>query len=325
MSWLRILSIAVGLGLAVLAIAGGPRDKLGTKSKWILACAGVVLVALGAVGTYAPRVALWRGWLILSGGLVDVGGYRLRIECIGAGKPTVVMDAGLAQDRSTWGQVPSGVAAFTRVCTYDRAGLGESEAGAKPRTSQQIVAELQVLLKRAGIQSPYLLVGHSFGGANVRLFASQHPDAVVGIVLVDASQEDQTARYAELMTASDRDAYLRHEQGENYEGVNVEASLEEVRASPLQSPIALTVLAATKQDPSGHAREAQLHDELQRKLADLVPHSKLIFVPDSGHFIQLDQPQVVIQAVHDMVDRLRQGAQSSRLLTPLRAVLSSVE
>src|SRR5581483_7014518 len=155
-------------------------------------------------GTYAPRVALWRGWLILSGGLVDVGGYRLRIECIGAGKPTVVMDAGLAQDRSTWGQVPSGVAAFTRVCTYDRAGLGESEAGAKPRTSQQIVAELQVLLKRAGIQSPYLLVGHSFGGANVRLFASQHPDAVVGIVLVDASQEDQTARYAELMTASDR-------------------------------------------------------------------------------------------------------------------------
>jgi pimeloyl-ACP methyl ester carboxylesterase len=123
------------------------------------------------------------------GQLVDVGGYRLHLHCVGQGSPTVVLDAGLGAFSLDWGAVQPEIARTTRVCAYDRAGLGWSEPGPRPRSPQQFSDELHTLLTNAGIQGPYVLVTHSISGKTARLFASQHPNQVAGMVLVDARHE----------------------------------------------------------------------------------------------------------------------------------------
>ena len=125
------------------------------------------------------------------GKLVDIGGYRLHINCSGEGGPTVVLDAGMGCNSLDWALVQPEVAKFTRVCSYDRAGNGWSDESPLERTSQNIVDELHALLKNSGEKGPYILVGHSFGGPNVRLYASKYPEEVSGMVLVDSSHEDQ--------------------------------------------------------------------------------------------------------------------------------------
>ena len=114
------------------------------------------------------------------GRLVDVGGYRLHIQCAGTGSPAVVLDAGLGGTSLDWNLVQKEMGLTTQVCAYDRAGMGWSETGPLPRTPDQIARELHTLLTNAGIPGPYVLVGHSVGGKNVRMFALQYPDEVAG-------------------------------------------------------------------------------------------------------------------------------------------------
>jgi pimeloyl-ACP methyl ester carboxylesterase len=123
------------------------------------------------------------------GQLVDVGDYRLHLQCVGQGSPTVVLDAGLGAFSLDWGAVQPEIATSTRVCAYDRAGLGWSDPGPRPRSPQQFANELHTLLINAGIQGPYVLVAHSISGKTARLFASQHPNEVAGMVLIDARHE----------------------------------------------------------------------------------------------------------------------------------------
>jgi pimeloyl-ACP methyl ester carboxylesterase len=129
-----------------------------------------------------------------AGRLVDIGGYRLNLNCTGKGSPTVVFDSGFGGPAMEWTLVQPPVAQFTRVCSYDRAGYGWSDAGPSPRTSAQIAEELHALLHSAGEKTPYVLVGHSFGGYNVRVFNGKYQSEVAGMVLVDASHEDQMGR-----------------------------------------------------------------------------------------------------------------------------------
>ena len=128
------------------------------------------------------------------GKLVDVGGHRLHIQCAGAGRPTVVLETGALAMSALWGGVQPQVAVDTRVCSYDRAGLGWSEPGPEPRDALHIASELRSLLRNAGETPPYMLVGHSFGGLLVRVYTDQYPEDVVGVVLLDSSHPDQLAR-----------------------------------------------------------------------------------------------------------------------------------
>ena len=125
------------------------------------------------------------------GRLVDIGGYRLKINCAGQGSPTVILESGLGDGLDEWRRVQPEIARFTRVCSYDRAGYGGSDAGPAPRTSATSTGELHALLRRAGEKPPYLLVGHSIGGYHVRVFNGHYPDEVSALVLVDSTQEDQ--------------------------------------------------------------------------------------------------------------------------------------
>lgn len=124
------------------------------------------------------------------GRLVDVGGHRLHLYCTGsasgAGSPTVVIDAGWGDWSAGWSSVQPEVAKTARVCTYDRAGMGHSEPGSLPRTAEQFARELRALLHTAGVEGPYVMVGHSLGGLPVRVFAHAYPSEVAGVVLVDS-------------------------------------------------------------------------------------------------------------------------------------------
>ncbi|MCB1109450.1 MAG: alpha/beta hydrolase, partial [Chlamydiia bacterium] len=125
------------------------------------------------------------------GEMVDIGGYALHLNCQGKQAPTVILDAGMGLNSLDWSLVQPKIAEFARVCSFDRAGYGWSDASPLVRTSQSIVEELHQALIRADIPPPYILVGHSFGGANMQLFASYYPEKVFGIVLVDSSSEGQ--------------------------------------------------------------------------------------------------------------------------------------
>lgn len=122
------------------------------------------------------------------GRLVDVGGHRLHLHCAGQGSPTVWLEAGLGNDVNHWSAMFDDLAARQRTCAHDRAGLGWSEAGPMPRRAEQVVDEALRLLRASGEPPPYLLVGHSNGGAYVRLMAAALPGQLAGLVLVDPSQ-----------------------------------------------------------------------------------------------------------------------------------------
>jgi len=251
---------------------------------------------------------LRRAWLILTGRMIDVGGYRLRFERAGHGTPTVVMDAGLCQTLRSWDRIAPEVAKFTGVVTYNRAGLEGSDAGPRPRTSQQNVDELQKLLKTAGVPGPYVLVGHSFGGLNVRLYASEHAEQVVGMVLIDASYEEEYLRFAALKSGEERNSYIRHESGDNCEEVNLLESGQLVHKASLIPGIPVIVLSADpyhSKDKAVDAEWAQLQMEMQSWLARRVSKGKQTIVAGSGHFIQLDQPEVVIDSILTIVNAAR--------------------
>lgn len=117
-------------------------------------------------------------------------GRRLNLYCVGTGTPTVVFDSGVTDETDVWALVQPVIAAHARACSYDRAGSGYSDPGRRAGTSANIVDDLRRLLTAASIEPPYVLVGHSYGGMSVRLYADLHPDDVAGMVLIDPSEED---------------------------------------------------------------------------------------------------------------------------------------
>ena len=162
-----------------------------SASKWTLATLGAV-AGLAGIGALYQLISEARDKSKNPppGKLVDVGGHRLHINSMGEGSPVVVMDAGGASSSISWSLVQPEVAKFTRVITFDRAGHGWSDPGPKPQSSERIIEELDTLLSNEKIEGPYIVVGQSFGGQNVRLYASLYPDKVAGMVLVDSAHED---------------------------------------------------------------------------------------------------------------------------------------
>jgi pimeloyl-ACP methyl ester carboxylesterase len=134
------------------------------------------------------------------GTLVDVEGCRIHVQAVGSGTPSVILESGLGGMSSAWGWIQPEAAKFSRVVSYDRAGLGWSEADAAPKTAWLAAHRLRAVLRRCNVSPPYVLVGHSMGGLLVRVFADRYPGEVAGVVLVDASHPDQHLRSSAIDT-----------------------------------------------------------------------------------------------------------------------------
>jgi pimeloyl-ACP methyl ester carboxylesterase len=164
-----------------------------------LAGLGLVIVLLAITGVLYEVIGNWRDAQRFPqrGHFVQVGSIRMNLDCSGQGSPTVILESGSGGPSVDWLMVQPEVAKFSRVCSYDRAGYGRSDSGPEPRSSLQIAQELKQLLLAAGEKGPYVLVGHSMGGYDVRVYTGLYPNDVAGMVLVDASHEDQEVRAPE--------------------------------------------------------------------------------------------------------------------------------
>jgi pimeloyl-ACP methyl ester carboxylesterase len=282
------------------------------------------------------------------GQLVDVNGYKMHIYCAGEGSPTVILAAGLDDFSIFWSQVQPEVAKSTRVCSYDRAGLGWSEASPDPRTSENMVKELHTLLTSAKIEGPYVLVGHSFGGALTRLYAHDYPDEVIGMILVDAAPDELFIRVTSWKNAIEGklglyrtlapmssfgllaftpgsipgrglpdDALAQYRAiavSTNYfqtgvaENEAFESNLAEVRAANVDlGDMPLVVLSRGYWDPIPGFSDVeneqawQMWQEMQSELLSLSTNSRQIVATESEHHIQLQQPELVIDAIFDVI------------------------
>jgi pimeloyl-ACP methyl ester carboxylesterase len=303
--------------------------------------------------------------------LVDIGGYRLQLNALGAGRPTVVFDAALSGTSLSWLYVQPAVAEFTRACAYDRGGFGRSDRAPLPRTAGRLADELHTLLSRAGETPPFVLVGHSFGGLVARVFAARHPDLMAALVLVDpAHPEDWVSpapkeqariergmaltRQALLacrcgvapvisalvgagalgaakgvvdfvtrgglkgdmdwllaplwkLTPDARRELRRHwTRARFFEALNSQISSIPVSAGEtLEAAIGgygdLPLVTISLSNPDDHRVRRQ------EALAALSTRGRHVIASNSGHWIPLDQPDVVIDEIRRVVDATKKG------------------
>ena len=255
---------------------------------------------------------------------VEASGRRLALTRGGVGTPTVVLETGLGAESDEWERVQREVEQFTQVCRYDRANRGQSDPAPKPRSAHDCVEDLRALLSAAKLPAPYVLVGHSLGGIIVRLYAHHYPAEVAGLVLVDPAHEDQFERISPLIPApfpgepeeltSFRDFWNSgwRDPKRNGEGIDFLATRAQAQAIDSLGDIPLLILTAgsefIKHTPPGNADAARMQalwGELQHEIMHLSSDAQQIRVRDSGHFIQREQPQMIITAIRQLVEKLR--------------------
>lgn len=323
------------------------KRELGT---WVKIFALLVLVLIvGVLGAGANAKSNLMKRYPAPGKLVDVGGYKMHLYCTGQGSPTLILVAGLDDFSVMWSPVQTEVARTMRVCSYDRAGLGWSEPGSAPRTSENMVKELHALLDTAKVESPYVLVGHSFGGALVRLYAHDYPNEVAGMVLVDAAPDDLFLRiplwrnaiggklglYRTLAPLSSfgllafapesipnrgmpEDVLAQYRavavstgyfQTGVVENEAFENNLTEIRAANVNlGDMPLSVISRGYWDPmpgfsdTENQQAWQLWQEMQTDLLSLSSNGRQITATESEHNIHLQQPQLVIDAIIDLME-----------------------
>lgn len=187
LSWIWPLGLVALVVFMVISARASLRSRL---RRWVLYPVFAILVLVAVGGAAEAIMELGDRAGPMTGQLVDVGDHRLRIDCTGAGSPTVVLESGLGESSFYWARISAAVATTTRVCIYDRAGRGWSESAPKPQDGLAVAADLHALLSKSGNPGPYVLVGHSSGGVYGRIFAAKYPDEVAGMVLLDAQPPD---------------------------------------------------------------------------------------------------------------------------------------
>jgi len=242
----------------------------------------------------------------------------------------VILDNGLGGSSAGWGFVQPDVARFTRVCSYDRAGMGYSDPGPSPRTARRIASELAKLLDRGGIAGPVVLVGASIAGFYVRVFASDRPERAAGLVLVDASHEaeaHEVPRMAQFVPLLSKIGVLRlfgvsfgqrveslppsvrrYAQATSFraagyqaaadEIIHIRESVSEVRSSRRKLTIPVVVV-------TGARGAGENWRQLQQDLTSLSERGCLMVARQSGHVVPVDQPEIVVDAIRAVVETTR--------------------
>ncbi|MBD8068824.1 alpha/beta fold hydrolase [Bacillus sp. PS06] len=233
---------------------------------------------------------------------VHISGGMIYAKLVGENnrKPTVIMDAGYGDFSKAWDSVIGDVSRLSRVLVYDRAGLGKSDKNSNPRTTREMVTELKKLLIEAKVKPPYILVGHSFGGVNMRMFATEYQNDVCGLVLVDSTPEDYRQRFLPTMSTEFQQAYNNQFIIEgNYD--EFMESLKQVKETKRLLNIPVIVLSAGKKDL--YSKESQeLWNAMQREILEISTNGELIIAEKSAHYIQNDEPELVVDAIKKLID-----------------------
>ena len=310
----------------------------GARSRKRLIFSFIVLIAIFVAGN-SIRDAIVSNANQPPGMIYQVNGHAMRIDCIGTGSPTIVLDAGLGNDGLIWGTIQPVLAKTTRVCSYDRAGFGWSDPLPPPRDATHIAVELHGLLTAARIDGPILLMGHSIAGLYIRSYATRYPASVAGLVFLDGStptqkvdrafQKSKPSKLSQRVTTfAERVAFLLRlsrlfgacpgsfpgfqlrNTMPRLEGLcheHLDAYLSEREGAERASE------ATAHTDPYGalpiliFSRDTrnEIWNQKQENLKRLSTRSRRIIARSSGHYIQLDRPELVEREVRLFVEQIR--------------------
>ncbi len=337
MRWAVICAIGLPAALAAMfliaKISGGDTERALRLLRYVVITEFLLLLIVCVIGYgYESRARARDAKLYKPPGrMIDIGGYRLHLNCQGEGGPTVVLEYGLEGSYLDWHQVQPEIARFARVCSYDRAGYGWSETSPRPRVPSAMAEELRALLHAAGEKAPYVIVTHSYGSVVGQMFAHKFPDETAGLVLVDGVHLKPSPNFPlshrlwlrslqwtvpfglprwrqwcgggpPEMRAPAEAANCRSRVFAAYyrEWSQMRESAAEIRGITTLGTIPLVVIA---RDPSlGHDREEETrHAQQQRDMLNLSANSRLIVAEGSGHDIPGMRPDVVIEAVKSLV------------------------
>jgi pimeloyl-ACP methyl ester carboxylesterase len=336
---LPLVLLAAAL-IAVLARHDEAAHSMLNVLRHTLLVEAACILVLAAWGAAYERISASRDRRLYPppGRLIDVGGYRLHLDCNGEGSPTVVLEHGLIGSYLDWYQVQPEIARFTRVCSYDRAGYGWSDRSPQPRLPSAMAEELYSLLEKAGEKPPFLLVGHSMGAFDALMYAHRYPKGVSGVVLVDGSHPDESMpfpwqrklwlRFMQLTSpfglprwrnwcASGAEP-IRHLKA----AVNCKARVfathydqwsvfpsgaEEIRQLPSLGALPMVVIS---RDPNRKNEKTSLNSEqrwmaLQEDLLRLSYNGTHVVAEGSGHGVPLQRPDVIVDSVRRIVQQAR--------------------
>jgi len=251
--------------------------------------------------------------------MIDVGGRNLHCFVYGKGSPTVALVSGFGAPQTYWNTVVPELATQTTVLTHDRAGIGKSEIGELPTHGIQAATDLHTLINKLNLPKPYIVVGHSYGGSIVRLFASMYPDDIGGIILEDSQHEDILEEQQKILKGKDREllekmvSRFATPDNPKTEGDYRYITMEQVKnCEPLpQVPfVVLTAGDRSKGMPPIFSEEAnkkmaELGIELQKKLVAMIPGGKHIIAEGVGHNMHIEKPEALITPVIEMIKEVR--------------------
>ncbi|MFC4308796.1 alpha/beta fold hydrolase [Steroidobacter flavus] len=306
--------------------------------RWTMAILSLLVAPLAALANPSPSPASTPP-VTATVGFRDaqVEGLTIRYYCQGAGRPTVIIEQGGGISLEAvfswkqpvgWAALAPKIASQTRVCVYDRVGLGRSSKAERSRTSFDVATDLHALLGREKIAPPYVFAGQSLGGMNALAFANRYRDEVVGLVLIDSSHPQQLQRINAALPPRQpeesalmrgfRDGPDRTAMGGEW--FDFAKNGEQFMDNMSIGSLPLIVLTATPQEPSDKnplPREwqiaiEQVHQQLQRELVTVSTESKHIVATKAGHNIQLDEPQLVLDAITSLVVRAREAGAAAR-------------
>ena len=265
------------------------------------------------------------------GRFINIGFQTMYVDCLGENKPTILVDVGIAESSASWYKIAKELSKNTRICLYDRAGYGWSDSGRGERTTATIVHELKLLVKRAEIPGPYIIVGHSFGGFTARYFAAKFPENVTGLVLVDSSHPEQIYRLSALdnqgkkplITGRDANApadfseferkwyFLNSSRKATFaqmaELKYFKQSAYQVKHSGPLKDIPIAVLSrgiAQLPELNGVSLENEWLD-MQKDLLNLSKNSWHSIIVNSGHNIYEEAPVKIIENILEVIEKSR--------------------